>query len=330
MKKISVVIATFNRGRLLLDLLQGLAVQTLPPGDFEVIVVDDGSKEPVRPLIEAARFPFDLTILEQPNAGPAAARHRGILRAKGDVVVVLDDDMLVDPGFLAEHLRAHEAGGTLVLGHIADDEELGVRKPLFELFHARQLTGFLNALREGRIAPRGVHVCTGNVSFRRAAYLAAGGFDLSLPHSEDRELGVRLEKAGARLVFADGARSVHRSDRASLEGWFRRSFLYGVCDARIAKKHPDVPYADPWRYLFDVNPISRPLFLLTAAAPGVGRRIARAAMRVAMGVEMLGAERAALAGATLAYGLEYIRGVRSEAGSLRATARGLYEYLKKR
>lgn len=330
MKRVSVVIATYNRLDLLKELLRGLAAQTFPAADFEVIVVDDGSKEPVRGALHPEDFPFELTLIEQANAGPAAARHNGILRAQGEIVVITDDDMLVVPEFLAEHVAAHERGGTVVLGHIADDEALGAHKPLFELFQARSLSGFMQALRDGRVPLRGVNVCTGNVSFRRADYLAVGGFDQSLPHSEDREIGVRLEKAGARLVFADRAKTTHRSDRNDLEGWFRRSFLYGVCDTKIARKHPDVAVADPWRYLFDVNPVSRPLLVTAAFAPTVGRALSRAAMGAAMKAESLGAERAAIAGATLSFGLDYFRGVREEAGSLSQAASDLLAYLKKR
>jgi GT2 family glycosyltransferase len=318
--RVSVIVSTFNRLPLLQELLDALGKQTLPADRFEVIVVDDGSREPVAPVLESRRDPFVLKVRTQANAGAAAARHAGIMEASGEVVVITDDDMLVPPDFLAEHLAAHEAGHTVVLGQIAADESLG-EKPLFERFHARQLARFVARYREQPTAVRGVMVCTGNVSFRRADYLSVGGFDKTLSRSEDRELGVRLQKAGAKLYFAEKARTTHRSDHTELSVWLRRNYNYGVYDSRIHHKHPDRLDADPWHFLFLVNPVSRGLLLTAVASPPVGKLLSRAAWAAAETIDKVRTvhpafERAAIAGATLTYGLEYFRGVREEAGSL--------------
>lgn len=329
-KRVSVVVSTFNRLELLRELLEALSGQTFT--DFEVVVVDDGSKRSVASAFEARKTPYPLTILTQHNAGAAAARHAGITKASGEIVVITDDDMLVPPDFLAEHVKAHDAGFTLVLGQIAYDESLG-DKPLFERFHAKQLARFVAKYSAHPTEVRGVMVCTGNVSFRRAAYLAVGGFDRSLDRSEDRELGVRLQKAGAKLVFAPAARTTNRSDHTDLSVWRRRNFQYGVYDSRIHHKHPDLVDADPWHFLFLVNPASRGLLLLGAAAPSVGQRLSKAAYELARHIDRRRSihpalERIAIAGATLSYGLDYFRGVRAEAGSLANAAKGLARHAK--
>jgi GT2 family glycosyltransferase len=327
---INVVLATYNRRDLLVAALRGLAEQTLSPDDYAVIVVDDGSIPPARPALESLDLPYDLTILEQANGGAAAARHRGIMAADAVVIVIVDDDMRVPPDFLAQHLAAHARGATLVLGRIDDEGEAMAAKPIFERMHADLLRRQYEAFRSGRERPRGAHTCTGNVSFRLADYLAVGGFDLGLERSEDSELGVRLEEAGAKVVFADDARTVHRSDVADLDVWMRRNFLYGGCDLRIARKHPAEESADPWRFLFLIHPASRVLVALSLIAPAAGARLSRLAIRAAMALDTAGIERAAVAGATVSYGLEYFRGMRQEAGSLGATLRGLGVYLDKR
>jgi len=325
--RLSVVIATWNRLQLLGELLDALNGSTIPGADFEVVVVDDGSKVPVAPELAKRHDAFALRVLTQANAGAASARHAGVLEAKAPIVVITDDDMLVPAEFLAEHLKAHDAGYTLVLGHI--DTEPGItNKPLFERFHAEQLGRFVARYSKEPTGVRGVMVCTGNVSFRRDDYLRVGGFDRSLDRSEDRELGVRLEKAGARLFFAKDARTINRSDHADLDVWMLRNFRYGIYDSRIHHKHPEVVDADPWHFFFLVNPVSRALLLVSASAPSVGKTLSRAAYAVA---EQLDARRelhpvlgrAAVAGATLSYGLEYFRGVREEAGSLPKTWRDL-------
>ena len=235
----SVVIATFNRPELLQRLLDDLALQR-SQRLLEIIVVDDGSEVDVRPLLAGRATRFPLLTLRQENAGPATARHAGILRASGEVVLLLDDDMSVGDDFVESHLAEHDAGATVVMGLIRPAPHLE-QMPIFEKFHADQLDRFVRARREGRARVTGTSLCTGNVSFRRSAYLECGGFDPSLKRSEDRELGIRLEKAGARLTFSERAASVHRSDHDSLEVWLRRAFLYGVVLA--ARFHSDSDYA---------------------------------------------------------------------------------------
>ena len=83
----SIVIPTFNRPRRLAECLRALTALQYATEDFEVIVVDDGSTEDLRPVIEAvqARIPIQLIVKE--NAGPASARNRGAACARGEVLV---------------------------------------------------------------------------------------------------------------------------------------------------------------------------------------------------------------------------------------------------
>jgi glycosyltransferase involved in cell wall biosynthesis len=323
---VSVVIATYNRKELLEQLLASLASQTLAPGQFEVVVVDDGSVPPALPTPPPT--PYTLTSLVQSNAGPAAARHAGILVARGEIIVIVDDDMQPNPQLLQEHVRMHDAGYTLVLGRM-QLERPGGKSPLYERFHARMLAKFLESVRRSPESIRGVHVCTGNVSFRRDEYICVGGFDCSLGRSEDRELGIRLEEAGAKLGYCETACTTNHSD-ISFETWWGRNYLYGVYDKRISRKHPDVSIADPWHYLFEINPVSRPLVFLTLGVPAAGKVLSRVAMSTAERLDGIGFERAAIAGATLSYGLEYFRGVRDESGSLGDSVRDIVRHARRR
>lgn len=322
--KISVVVATFNRGPLLLSLLRDLAQQE-DPGPFDVVIVDDGSAQPTRPLVEAERWPFPVQVATQSNAGQARARHRGILSCDGEIVVIVDDDMRLPRHFLAAHRAHHVQGADVVLGHIRPSQELA-SMPLFERFHARQLDLFVAGARAGKRIP-GTALCTGNVSFRRERYMAIGGFDLSLQRSEDREIGIRLEKAGARFVFSEQAYTTHASDHTDRSVWMRRAFLYGVYDLRISRKHPQDPRDDPWHYMLLVNPISRPLLLSAVAAPAWGEALASTAVRTAELCDQLGFEKVAIHGATLVFGLQYFRGVRAEYASALSALRAFVRHL---
>jgi hypothetical protein len=273
-------------------------------------------------------LPYECRVLRQVQAGPAAARHRGILEARGALLVVVDDDMQVPPHFLAAHRDGHAAGPAIVIGHMRADPGLA-GMPLFERFHAEMLRRFVADVGAGKAELRGTHLYTGNASFPRATYLAVGGFDLSLDRSEDIELGLRLERAGLTVGFSESAFSVHSSDHRELGPWLRRAFRYGVCDHRISRKHPDAPEANPWRIYYSMNPLARPLLLASLGVPWLGWLLGRAAMAAAQALDRAGARGPALSGTALVYAMEYYRGVRSEAGlgaalrEKRAYARGL-------
>lgn len=327
--EISVVLATYNRGESLKLLLDDLAAQSLDASTYEVIVIDDGSKEPVEPMLKHYKTPYRLIVKTQPNGGAARARDAGVRLAHGDVVIITDDDMRVDSHFLQAHKEAHAKGATVVLGHIAASEHLG-EMPVFERFHAHQLARFVEGVKSGRIHARGVHVCTGNVSFRRADYIKLGGFDPALKRSEDRELGVRLEAAGGTLAFALDAITRHESDHSDLRVWLKRAFHYGVFDRKISQKHPHIEMADPWRFFFLVSPVTRPLLLAAIVAPGPMAYATEWAIKGAMSADERGLDKVAIAATTVAYGLEYFRGMRCEAGSLRQSGVDFLAYLRKR
>ncbi|MBI5547372.1 MAG: glycosyltransferase [Deltaproteobacteria bacterium] len=316
--RVSVVIATFNRPQLLVRLLGELAEQTLPADDYEVVVVDDGSTPPARAALEGLRVGCELRVEEQPNRGAAVARHKGIVTARGEILVVLDDDMRVGRDFLEQHARRHEPGSRkVVIGCIEPDP--GVKMPLFERWHAAKIAERNARFASGADRPSGSALYTGNVSMRRRDYLAAGGFDPTLGHSEDVELGLRLEKGGAAFEFCAEAVSLHDSDHTSLERWRARAARYGAFDRKIARKHPDLPRANPWRFLFELNPVSRPLMAMTIAAPSLSKPLGLLAYGASTGLASLGLEKAALAGTNLVFGLDYFRGLREDAGSLRTS-----------
>jgi GT2 family glycosyltransferase len=316
--RVSAVVATWNRAALARRLLAQLAAQAFPAGQLDIVVVDDGSTPPLtlpESLIPATR----IKLIRQPNGGPARARDRGIREADTDLILLVDDDMEIGPNFVAAHVTLHEvATPRVVLGRIRPDPGLA-HMPLFERFHAEMLDRFAADVDSRRLAVSGTHLCSGNVSFRRADYVAVGGFDPTLDRSEDAELGIRFEKAGLELFFSRQAFSTHRSDHSSLRVWMRRAYRYGINDRQIGWKHADMPGADPWRFLYLMNPLARPFLLVSAFLPGVGGVLAHLGMWTSIALDRIGLTGIALAGTTVVYGMQYFRGVRHTVGSARRT-----------
>ncbi len=313
---VSVVIATYDRIESLLGLLDDLRSQTSLHGradgrlSFDVLVVDDGGSVPVLAQLATREYPFPLTAMRRRNGGPGAARDTGIRRATGEIIVILDDDMVISPTFVAAHVHAHYAGAEVVLGNILPPR-VGTL-PLFERFHLEGMQRFTAAYRAGRAEVEGTRLCTGNVSFRRSAYLDVGGFDLELQRCEDRDLGIRLELAGKAFALTDEGWSEHRSDHEDVATWRRRSRLFGELDVRIAQKHPDQPKVSPWAFLPKLPLIVRPLVILAAVSPSLGQFGAARAYRLGEIADARALSRFAMIGASSCYAFEYFAGVGTE------------------
>ncbi len=321
---LSVVIAHYQRGDSLLSLLGDLDRQVLGVA-FEVIVVDDGSEQP---FVASSVPGFALKVVRRPNGGPGAARHSGIFLADAPVIVLVDDDMHLAPDFLACHVAAREAGADVVLGRIALEPD---DVALFERFHVKVMdqiapTDAATGGPGGLQPSEGRWLCTGNVSFRRADYDAIGGFDLALRRCEDRDLGIRLEAAGLRVMSSVAAVSMHRSDHRDVDVWRRRNEVYGRSDAQIGAKFPALASASPFVYLPDVPTPARQALLLAAVAPWFGRVAGTAVYALAELVDRRRersrtADRLAVRLATLTYGLDYFAGVGRQSGTGRQALR---------
>ena len=107
--RVSVIIPTYNRKEMLRETLNSLAQQTYPSDHFEVIIVDDGSTDGTA-AITAEIFPFALRYFWQSNQGDAAARNLGAQQSQAEILVFLDDDILVDVGYLTHLMQAYDMG----------------------------------------------------------------------------------------------------------------------------------------------------------------------------------------------------------------------------
>src|SRR3954468_11065279 len=106
---LSVVVPTYQRRDPVRRLLDALAPQLA--ADDEVIVVVDGSTDGTVEMLGAMSYPVPLRVQTQPNSGLAAARNAGIAAATGDVVWLVDDDMIPSDGLVDRHRRVHQDGG---------------------------------------------------------------------------------------------------------------------------------------------------------------------------------------------------------------------------
>lgn len=234
MIELSVVIPSYDRGPALRRCLDALAAQELAPTRYEVIVVDDGSAQDVAAVLAGYDPPYALRIERQENQGQAAALNRGIALAGAPVCVILDDDLVAEPGLLSAHLAAQQQKRTLAIGWIG--LELERRGSLARTFAAWWADHYARLESGARTVD--YSVCySGNLSAPTEELRAAGGFDATLRRSFDVELAYRLVGRGLRPAYLPGARATQRYDKGfrGILGDFERA---GAASIALWRRHP--------------------------------------------------------------------------------------------
>jgi GT2 family glycosyltransferase len=259
----SVIIPTYNRKGVLTQCLEAFARQSVAPEKFEVIVVDDGSTDGTEQLCRNLRPAFPFQYLRQLNAGAGAARRRGVQHARGEYLLLLNDDTISAPDLLAQHQRAHQACANdrqAVLGDFrlppaAQDHALA-RFLIASPFFFPQAT-----LRPG-IYWEYTYLVTCNLSVKREAVLAVGSFDPHFRVAEDSDLGLRLSRKGFCVRYVPEAQAIHQHLPFTVPDLIRRADVYGETQLPFLRKHPallgdggtffgmlDESDADKWRSL---------------------------------------------------------------------------------
>jgi GT2 family glycosyltransferase len=237
---VSVVIPTYQgRGSIGLT-LDALGRQTIPHDDYEVVVSIDGSTDGTQQLLAALSLPYALRVVrDERNRGRATACNRGITTARGDLVVILDDDMEPIPRFLDAHRQRHMGAprrGVLGAVPIAYDALSSAALRYVGPKFNRHLQ---------KLASPGVGIhCrdfySGNFSARREVLLEAGLFDESFTvyGNEDVELGLRLVNRGVELMYAPEAVAMQHYDK-SIDGLAADEVAKGRSAVLLATKHPE-------------------------------------------------------------------------------------------
>jgi glycosyltransferase involved in cell wall biosynthesis len=218
---LSVIIPTYNRSEILKECLEALRHQTLPREDFEVLIVDDGSTDHTKKIVQSfsGRFPH-LKYFYQQNQGQGIARNNALKHAKGEIVVFIGDDIIATPDFLQEHLRTHLRSpyeNEAVLGFTGWHPKLEVNPFMAWMTSGAALFGrfgghqFAYDKLQGKTEADFNFFYTSNISLKRSL-LEKYPFDPSFSGYgwEDIELGYRLYKnENLRLHYNPKALAYH-------------------------------------------------------------------------------------------------------------------------
>lgn len=238
---VSVVIPTYNRMDVLPEVLDALDGQRQAP-PFEVIVVDDGSRDDTAGFLAARASPRPLRVLRQENRGPAAARNAGVAAAAGTWVAFLGDDTVPAPGWLAAHHRAHRARGApetlAVIGYTGWHHRMRL-DPFLRYINEHGLQFGYALIDDPEDVPFNFFY-TSNLSLRRTLLLAEP-FDPGFPYAawEDIEASYRLEKLGLRLVYEPAAITAH-DHPTDLARFAVRQEKAGYSAVNFHRLHPEL------------------------------------------------------------------------------------------
>lgn len=219
----SIVIPTYNRPERLASCLHSLTQLSYPRDRFEVIVVDDGSAQPMAPTVAPFESALNLTLLRQVNSGPAQARNAGAARAQGQYLVFTDDDCQPHPYWLsAMATELEQQPQALVGGHTLNALPSNVFSTASQLL-IDYLYDYYNNSRQ---APS--FFASNNFALATEQFRQLGGFDTSFPLAagEDREFCDRWLQQGLPMAYAPEARVDH-SHHLSLRRFWRQHFNYG-------------------------------------------------------------------------------------------------------
>jgi glycosyltransferase involved in cell wall biosynthesis len=208
---LSAILCTYNRAPLLNLVLDSLTMQTLDKKLYEIIVVDDGSSDETRQVVESYKARLPLYYAYQRNAGLASAKNHAIFLARGEILLFIDDDDVASPKLFEAHLGTHArytADHFAVLGHTSLDPEI-VAKPLMHF--VTEIACFLFSypdLRDGDLLDY-TYFWGGRSSCKRRFLINHGVFNPVFRFGcEDIELGYRLFKYGLTVVYNKQAKSM--------------------------------------------------------------------------------------------------------------------------
>jgi GT2 family glycosyltransferase len=228
----SIVVPTYNRPEQLAACLRALAHLDYPRERFEVIVVDDGSEEPLDAVVEPRRGELALALVRQSNSGPAAARNTAAAMARGEFLAFTDDDCAPCPNWLRALAGRFRTTPEALIG----GRTVNILTDNVYAAASQVLTDYLYEFYNGQPG-RAVFFTSNNMSLPAATFHAAGGFDPTFPRAaaEDRDFCARLGERGCPLIYAPEAEIRHAHELCRRRFW-RQHFHYGRGARRFRRK----------------------------------------------------------------------------------------------
>lgn len=231
--KYSIVIPVYNRPDEVDELLSSLLSQSFQ--DFEVIVVEDGSKITCREVCDKYTGKLCLSYFMKPNSGPGQSRNYGAERANGEYLLILDSDVVLPKDYLQAiedelNTLPCEAFGGPDASHPSFTP---VQKAI-----SYSMTSFFTTggIRGGKAKLDKFYPRSFNMGIRRDVYQTLGGFS-KMRFGEDIDFSYRICEAGYKPRLFPKAWVWHKR-RTDFRKFFRQVFNSGIARINLEKRHP--------------------------------------------------------------------------------------------
>ena len=226
---ISIAIPCYN-GALHIGSCVESAINQSYPAD-KILVIDDGSTDPSNTII--SNYPVE--VIHHPNnLGLAAARNTALHNVDTDLIVYIDADVIADSHMLEVLLKEFERGDYAGVGGQGIEAHSTTLYDLWRSLHAHQNLGEYRNEHRDFLAG----LCMG---YRCSVLSAINGFDITFrTNGEDIDLGIRLNKAGFKLLYTPEARVYHQrqDDHASLRRMMYRWYYWAFVAKKKNGRHP--------------------------------------------------------------------------------------------
>lgn len=233
MNSISIIIAIYNRRDELFELLNSLQRQT--DKDFEIIVVDDGSKIDLSPTIKLFENQLDIKFYQKTNSGPGLTRNYGAKRAKNDWLVFVDSDVIVEENYIENikkdltEIKCDAFGGADKAHKGFNIMQKAISYSMTSVFTTGGIRGNKKAV--SKFQPRSF-----NMGVNKEVFLKVGGFS-EMRIGEDPDLSMTLWENGYTTAFFDDI-GVYHKRRTDLGKFSKQVYQFGCARPILNQRHP--------------------------------------------------------------------------------------------
>lgn len=239
---VSVIISTCDRKECLKRALESLRNLNYPNDRYEIIVVDDGSKDGTHQYVNeilADSVEPAIHYHRQARSGVSAARNNGINRAKGELLVISDDDCTFEPDWLDKLVTYYDSPAVGVIGGPDKgypDASILARCIDYAVTSFAGTGGVRkrDGLRLARYYPKGC-----NMAVPKAVITKTGGFDETLAAGEDIDLSFRIRQQGHTIRYAPEAFVWHKR-RDTIKSLCKQIFTRGYTRVELARRHREL------------------------------------------------------------------------------------------
>ena len=231
--KYSIIVPVYNRADEVDELLESLCSQTFK--DFEVIIVEDGSKKPCKDVCDKYTNILDLHYYYKDNSGPGQSRNYGVERAQGEYVLILDSDVVLPADYLEATDKSLSSNLSVAWG--GPDASHPSFTPVQKAI-SYSMTSFFTTggIRGGKAKLDKFYPRSFNMGIRRDVYQSLGGFS-KMRFGEDVDFSYRIVEAGYQPRLFPEAWVWHKR-RTDFRKFFRQVYNSGIARINLEKRHP--------------------------------------------------------------------------------------------